>query len=117
MSSTRNLLCVIGVVGTLGWGILAWAGTAMTPHVRLQNLFWGFLPVLVFVFYTVIAIRPCRAFTALVVGLALHAPLLIVIARLIRGSHGDPFYGVLLLLGLPVWAAHVIQLRRHDDGA
>jgi hypothetical protein len=90
---------------------------AMAWHASLFDLFCGFLPVLVFVFYAVIAIWPCRALTALVVGVVLHIPLLFVIARLFRGRHEDRVYAAVFVFAAVVWAAYVIQLRRHENAA
>ncbi len=88
----------------------------LASRVTGSDLFFGFLPVLVFIFYAVIAFRPCRALTALVVGAVLHVPLLFVVARLVRGGHESPVYAAALVFGAVVWGIYVRQLS-HDDNA
>jgi hypothetical protein len=89
----------------------------MASRFTASEVFFGFFPVVVFIFYAVIAIRPCRAFTALVVGAVLHIPLLFVVSDFFRDAHESPVFAAALVFGAVVWAIYVIQLRRYENAA
>ena len=58
MASLRKILGTIGVVGTLVWGFIMYIAAIMASRLSPSELFFGLFPVVVFIFYAVIAIRP-----------------------------------------------------------
>ena len=117
MSLSRKILGTIAVVGILVWGFIMCVAALMASRFTASEVFYGFFPVVVFIFYAVIAIRPCRAVTALVVGAMLHVPLLFVMAAWYRDAHESLVFAAALVFGAVVWAIYVIQLRRHENAA
>jgi hypothetical protein len=105
------------MLGIFGWGFLMYVVTMMASHLNVSDLFFVFFPIVVFIFYGVIAIRPCRSFTALLVGALLHLPLLFVIVAWFRNAQESPLVAASLVPGAVVWGVYVRQLARRDDAA
>lgn len=112
----RPMLGAIGLLGLFGWGYLSWfihKMFALGDSFSNGELFFLFVPISVFIFYLVIAIRPCRAAVALVVGIVLHLPLSFIVIPLLISGHEGPIFALALLPGFVVWIAYVYQLSLH----
>jgi hypothetical protein len=117
MISIRRILGAIGAVGTVGWGVLFTLASMMASSMTGADLFLGLSPFAVFIFYVVIAIRPCQARTAFLIGTVLHVPLVFVIIHLLRVGHEAPIFAAALGVGTSVWLIYVRQLARHKNTA
>ena len=109
----RTLLAAFGVLAALFWLVPMSIAVIVLKRPSLTDLFAALFPFFVFAFYILIALRPCRAVTALVSGLILHLPLSYIILRFFQGKHA--VFGATLLLGVVLWGVYVVQLRRHEN--
>ena len=120
MTFTRFML---GGIGILGWGLFlgVWYILMMLGNGSFSSGFtsaeWrmAIAPMAAFIFYFVIAIRPCHAITALSIGIVVHIPLVFMVIPfyVLHGPMG-PVYALALLPGFVVWIAYVYQLSSHD---
>ena len=113
MIRTRIILATFGLILSFIWVLTLTVALVVIKHWSLTDLFACLFLFIVFAFYALITLRPCRAVTAFVLGLVLHVPLSYFIVRSFK--IGYPVVGVVLLFGVIVWAIYVIQLRRHEN--
>lgn len=120
MTFIRFMLGGIGILGLVlffgVWYILMRLGNGSFSS-GFTSTEWrmAIAPMAAFIFYLVIAIRPCRAITALGVGIVVHIPIVFMVVPfyVLHGPMG-PVYALALLPGFVVWIAYVYQLSRHD---
>lgn len=125
MTSTRIMLGAIGLFGPIGWCIFCWFMYCMnrwgcgsvSSRVSGEELFIALSPMGSFIFYLVIASRPCHAMTALVVGVVVHIPLVFVVIAFLLAGGAAPFFSLAFLPGLMLWLIYVRQLSRHQNAA
>src|SRR5436190_18875265 len=123
MMSTRQMMGAIGLLGIAGWSFICWLAFqfrgwgdgSVSSHMSSEALLFAFAPIAVFVFYFVIAVWPCRAVIAFIVGLILHVPLVFIAIRLLKIGHEAPIYVVALSVGPVVWLLYLRALARHDN--
>jgi hypothetical protein len=124
MTLTRFMLGIIGVFGFLGWCLfswfwyvfMGWGDGFVSSEFSIDEWVMAIAPLVAFLFYLAIMIRPCRVITALSVGIVVHIPLVfVVVPFLVRGGPTGPVYALALLPGFLVWIAYVYQLSHHDE--
>jgi hypothetical protein len=108
----RQLLGFIGFFGGIYWSISATLAFMLAWHTEKKDVFFVFGTLATFVFYFVIAIRPCRGLTALWLGIVLHIPYIGAMVCLIQHGESIMRCAIVFGFGILIWAIYTFQLMR-----
>jgi hypothetical protein len=112
---TRLILGGIGLLGLPVWFFLSWIGYRMSGSGGDAFFFFlSFIPIAVFVFYLVVAIRPRYDGIVLVVGIIVHILLVPIIIFLLLAGHAGPVWAIGFLSGTMAWIVYTYRLSRQD---
>jgi hypothetical protein len=118
----RLILGIIGLLGLMGWSFISWFGYMMSRSgdgsvpsgISAQEIFFSLVPIMAFIFYLVIAIRPRYDGMVLVVGIIVHILLVPIIIFSWLAGHNGPAWAIGFLFCTATWIVYTYQLSRQE---